>query len=102
MGAGAFGRAELWEREPATNRELIEQAYAVLETEPPAAFQLYLEAAEAGSPGGMEMVRPTTIAGSRSRPISRGRLSRARGAFSGLLARFAVSPPRVTVSKWRR
>lgn len=48
--------ADLWELEPATNRELIEQAYAVQESDAAAAFRLYLEAAEAGSPGGMEMV----------------------------------------------
>ncbi|MDQ4086411.1 MAG: hypothetical protein M3177_00115 [Pseudomonadota bacterium] len=48
--------AELWQEETARNRELNEQAYAVEDTDPAAAFRLYLEAAEAGSPWGMEMV----------------------------------------------
>ncbi len=47
---------ELWCEQSARNRELVEKGGAILDSDPGAAFQLYLEAAEAGSVWAMEVV----------------------------------------------
>ena len=46
----------LWSEEPDESRELIEQASAIQDSDPEAAFLLYLRAADAGSAGAMRMV----------------------------------------------
>jgi hypothetical protein len=48
--------SDLWSREPDGNRELLEQAWALETSDPQAAFQLYLRAADAGSPWALQMV----------------------------------------------
>lgn len=48
--------SELWWEEPLRSRELYDRAYAIWETDPAAAFRLFLEAAEAGSTWAMEAV----------------------------------------------
>ena len=48
--------SDLWALEPLRNRELIDRACAIRESDPAAAFGLYLEAAEAGSAWALEQV----------------------------------------------
>lgn len=48
--------SELWEAEPAANRDLIERAGAIRDSEPEAAFKLYVEGAEAGCAHALETV----------------------------------------------
>lgn len=45
-----------WSDDPVRSLELVEQAYAVQESDPVAAFQLFVEAAEAGSAWAMNVV----------------------------------------------
>ena len=47
---------ELWWRDSDRNRALYEEAYACRDADPEAAFRMYLEAAESGSPTAMESV----------------------------------------------
>lgn len=47
---------ELWWEESDQSRELTEQAYAILKTDPAAACRLFLEAAESGSTLSMKMI----------------------------------------------
>lgn len=54
---------ELWWRDSDRNRRLIEEAYSREDADAGAAFQLYLEAAEAGSPWALEAIASHYYAG---------------------------------------
>ena len=52
----ASNRDELWDEETDENRALLERADALHDSDPAAAFALYLEAADAGSTFALEVL----------------------------------------------